>query len=208
MGEGEITSALVWGLLGLLFVSSTSFIKLSVVFTALRSALGLNAVPSSAIIATLSVALSLLVMAPVGEAMWDATVQGEPGVETVGPINLDLIERGIRPLRAFLDLNSGEREQALFSRLATERGARHIRADGLLLLVPAFMITELAEAFQIGFLVLLPFLVVDLVVANIVASLGLQSLRSETISMPFKLLLFVLVDGWYILSEALLLGYA
>ena len=118
----------------------------------------------------------------------------------------------MEPLRAFLDRNAGDREQALFLDLA--RDARpddqrdEVGEDDLLVLLPSFLVTELSEAFQIGFLVFLPFLVVDLVVSNVLASLGMQSLNPTQISMPFKLLLFVLVDGWYLLARALVLGYS
>ena len=88
------------------------------------------------------------------------------------------------------------------------RFAHRVSEDDLLVLLPSFLITELGEAFQIGFLVFLPFLVVDLVVSNVLMSLGMHMLSPTQVSMPFKLLLFVLVDGWYLLARALVLGYA
>ena len=93
LGAAELSGPVLWGLVGLLFISSTSFIKLSVVFTILRSALGLTAIPSTAIIAALAFVLSLLVMAPVGEAMWDAVTAGEPDSHELRPLDLALVER-------------------------------------------------------------------------------------------------------------------
>ena len=122
------------------------------------------------------------------------------------------VEAGAGPLRAFLTRNAGARERALFLDLA--RQARpddqrdRVGEDDVLVLLPAFLVTELSEAFQIGFLVFLPFLVVDLVVSNVLMSLGMHMLSPTQVSMPFKLLLFVLVDGWYLLARALVLGYA
>ena len=107
--------------------------------------------------------------------------------------------------------NAGNRERGLFYDLARRsRGperADEVERDDLLVVLPAFLITELAEAFQIGFLVFLPFLVVDMVVSNVLLALGMHMLSPTTVSLPFKLLLFVLVDGWYVLAQALIAGY-
>ena len=201
-----------------IFMTTTSFVKISVVFTILRNALGTSEVPSSAVITALAAILSLYVMAPVGGQIVDAA---GPSVEQLDPSNpladldalSEVIDRGVGPVRAFLERNAGERERALFVDLARQARAdsdseEEVAEDDLLVLLPSFLITELGEAFQIGFLVFLPFLVVDLVVANVLMSLGMHMLNPTQVSMPFKLLLFVLVDGWYLLSRALILGYA
>ncbi|MCA9582321.1 MAG: EscR/YscR/HrcR family type III secretion system export apparatus protein, partial [Myxococcales bacterium] len=123
----------------------------------------------------------------------------------------EAIDLGEEPLRQFLRRNAGPRETSLFYDLALRSRPPDQRdkvaADDLLILLPAFLITELAEAFQIGFLVFLPFLVIDMVVANVLLALGMHMLSPTTVSLPFKLLLFVLVEGWYLLSKALVLGY-
>ena len=115
-------------------------------------------------------------------------------------------------MKQFLRRNAGERELLLFVDLARQVRApdrrAEVRADDLLVLLPSFLITELAEAFQIGFLVFIPFLIVDMVVANVLLALGMHMLSPTTVSLPFKLLLFVLVEGWYLLARALVLGYA
>lgn len=204
-------------ILPFLFMTTTSYVKISVVFSILRNALGTGQVPSGTVIAGLSAILTLYVMAPVGAQIAEVAAPAAARIDPARPLaDLDALsaalEAGVEPLRAFLDRNAGEREQALFLDLA--RDARPddqrdaVGEDDLLVLLPSFLVTELSEAFQIGFLVFLPFLVVDLVVSNVLASLGMQSLNPTQISMPFKLLLFVLVDGWYLLARALVLGYS
>ncbi|HHH30704.1 MAG TPA: EscR/YscR/HrcR family type III secretion system export apparatus protein [Polyangiaceae bacterium] len=198
-------------------MTTTSYVKIAVVFSLLRNGLGTGQVPSGTVIAALAAILSLYVMAPVGEQIAEAAGPAAADIDPANPLS-DLealgaaFDAGLVPLKAFLDRNAGEREQALFLDLA--RQARpddqqdRVSEGDLLVLLPSFLITELTEAFQIGFLVLLPFLVVDLVVSNVLMSLGMHMLNPIQVSMPFKLLLFVLVDGWYLLSRALVVGYA
>ncbi len=212
---------LVLGALGLLpfvFMTATSFVKLSVVFYILRNALGAGQVPSGAIITALAAVLSLTVMAPVGIEMLKASEQPRARIDAGDPLGsrslpalLRSIESGAEPLRRFLKRNAGEREIDLFIDLASKQPAADSGyrpgKEEFLVVLPAFLLTELAEAFQIGFLVFLPFLVVDMVVANVLLALGMHMLSPTSISLPFKLLLFVLVDGFYLLTQALLQGY-
>lgn len=200
----------------LLLMTTTSYVKIAVVFSILRNALGTGQVPSGAVIAALSALLTLFVMAPVGSQIAAEAGPAAAAIDPSRPLaNLDAlgaaITAGAGPLRAFLKRNAGEREGQLFLELAREARPDdqrdQVSGDDLLVLLPAFLVTELAEAFQIGFLVFLPFLVVDMVIANVLASLGMHALNPTQIAMPFKLLLFVLVDGWYLLSRALVLGY-
>lgn len=204
-------------ILPFLFMTTTSFVKIQVVFSILKNALGTGDVPSAAVIVALAAILTLYVMAPVGAQIAEEAGPAATRIDPNNPLaDLDAlgaaIEAGVRPLKAFLDRNADEREQSLFLDLA--RRARpadqrdQVGADDLLVLLPAFLITELSEAFQIGFLVFLPFLILDLVVSNVLMSLGMHMLQPTQVSMPFKLLLFVLVDGWYLLARALVLGYA
>lgn len=201
----------------ILFMTTTSFVKITVVFSILRNALGVGEVPSGAVIAALAAILSLYVMAPVGEQIAEAAGPAAATIDVNDPLaDTDAlgraIEAGVVPLKAFLMRNSGERERALFLDLA--RRSRpddqqdRVSEDDVLVLLPSFLVTELSEAFQIGFLVFLPFLVVDLVVSNVLMSLGMHMLNPTQVSMPFKLLLFVLVDGWYLLARALVIGYS
>lgn len=202
-----------------LFMAATSFAKISVVLSILRNALGTGQVPSGTILSGLAVILSLYVMTPVGQEIAQVAGPAAARIELSDPSSrgsldafLEALDAGEEPLRAFLRRNAGERERELFFDLARESRTPDTRdevsADDLLVLLPAFLITELAEAFQIGFLIFLPFLIIDMVVANVLLALGMHMLSPTTVSLPFKLLLFVLVDGWYLLAKALVLGYA
>ncbi len=215
------TSLLALGLLGVVpfaFMAMTSFAKIAVVFSILRNALGAGQVPSGAVVTTLALLLSLYVMSPVGHAMWEAAAPAAASVDPARPLEgeslgaaLEAVERGVEPLRAFLVRHAGPREIALFLDLARRARPPEQRAEvgahDFLVVMPSFLVTELTEAFQIGFLIFVPFLVVDMVVANVLLSLGMHMLSPTTVSLPFKLLLFVLVDGFYLLARALVLGY-
>jgi type III secretion protein R len=200
------------------FMASTSFVKLSIVFSILRNALGTGQVPSGMIITALAAILTFYVMAPVGEEMARESAAALAAVDLNDPLAAEsaaavvkTIDSGKKPLRRFLKRNAGEKELELFvdlsrKRLPPER-KKEATDDDLLTALSAFLITELKEAFQIGFLIFIPFLVIDLVVANILLALGMHMLSPTTVSLPFKLLLFVLVDGFYVLTQALVLGY-
>ncbi|MEM9863247.1 MAG: type III secretion system export apparatus subunit SctR [Myxococcota bacterium] len=219
--DQPVLSLGVLALLSLLpfaFMATTSFVKISVVLSILRNALGTGQVPSGTIIAGLSVILSLYVMTPVGYEIIEEAGPAAARVDQDAPLEgesfdalMEAVEQGAAPLRRFLDRHAGDEEKALFYDMARQvRPAAQraeVSADDLLVLLPAFLITELAEAFQIGFLVFVPFLVIDMVVANVLLALGMHMLSPTTVSLPFKLLLFVLVKGWYLLARALVLGY-
>ena len=218
-----MTGSTLWALAALgvvpfVFMATTSFVKLSFVFSILRNALGTGEVPSGMIVTALAGILTLYVMAPVGEQMVQACAPLSAQIDVADPLSsesapavLECVGLAKEPLRAFLARNAGESESKLFLDLA--RRARpadkrdEVTARDLLVVLPAFLITELAEAFQIAFIVFLPFLVIDLVVANVLLSLGMAMLSPTSVALPFKLLLFVLVNGFYVLSEALVTGY-
>ena len=200
------------------FMATTSFVKISVVLSILRNALGTGQVPSGTVITGLSLILSLYVMAPVGEEIVEAASPTAGQIDAAAPLEgesfdalVATVDAGSAPLREFLARHAGDREQALFVDLARQVRSPDRRAEvsatDLMVLLPAFLITELTEAFQIGFLVFIPFLVIDMVVANVLLALGMHMLSPTTVSLPFKLLLFVLVEGWYLLARALVLGY-
>ena len=203
------TGLALLGLLPFLLVVTTSFAKMAVVLSILRSALGTQNVPPNVVLASLAVILTGYVMAPVFSEMGDAAA---PLLELSAEEARDVSAWGeraspvIEPLRAFLAVNAGTAELAFFAEL---RGLELDEAEQapLSVVVPAFTITELSEAFQIGFLLFLPFLVLDLLIGSVLLSLGMHMLSPTSVSMPFKLLLFVLVNGWIVLSESLVLGY-
>jgi len=200
-------------LLPFVFMSVTSFVKISTVLQIVRGAIGAQNVPSSTVIMALAGALTLLAMAPVGDAIYDRAaplLTARPAPDT-----LTLLEGGMdafrEPMRTFLHANSDARERARF--LAVARNARpeadraKVTEHDLTVLVPSFVVTELSEAFAIGFLLYLPFLVIDLVIANILLALGMQMLSPTQVSLPFKLLLFVSIHGWGLLAQALVSSY-
>lgn len=195
-------------------VTLTSFAKISVVFSALRNALGAPDVPSATVITALALSLSVYVMAPVVEKAQLGKGPPVPGSHTdlragVGAsTDLSTLFASIaEPLRGFLARNAGPSETKLLMELAKERG-EVASADDLRVLWASFAITELKRAFQLGFFVFLPFLILDLVVAQILLALGMHGLTPSSVALPFKLLLFVSVDGFMLVSRALILGYA
>ncbi len=200
-------------ILPFVFMSVTSFVKISTVLQIVRGAIGAQSVPSSTVIMALAAALTVLSMAPVGQKIADRAAPLFAGKQT--PDTVALVEGGIdafrEPMRDFLAHNASSREKERF--LSVARGARPepdraaVHPEDLTVLVPAFVVTELSEAFAIGFLLYLPFLVIDLVVANILLALGMQMLSPTQVSLPFKLLLFVGIGGWGLLSQALASGY-
>jgi len=133
--------------------------------------------------------------------------QDELGLTEQG-IDWSQMTTALEPLETFLRQNSGVGEQQLVQELAARRSQSVQPPPNLVLLIPSFMLTELSEAFQIAVLIILPFLVLDLFVAIVLRSLSLEGMRAETVSMPFKLMLFIGSDGWQILTGSLILGYA
>jgi type III secretion protein R len=216
LGSGVVLLALA--LIPIAGIATTSFVKLSIVFSILRNALGIGQTPSGTIIAVLAGALTYYVMAPVGRQMLAASASARSTIDFQNPTSpsslkatLAAFHAGKEPLEHFLRENSGSREKDLFVSLAQRNRSRSIPSDtvgeDLSVVIPAFLLTELKEAFQIGFIVYIPFLIIEMVVANLLLALGMAMISPAAISLPFKLLVFVLTDGWYLLSKALVLGY-
>lgn len=195
----------------------TSFVKISVVLAIARAAIGVQQIPPSPVLTGLALILTAHVMAPVAAEIRRAA---EPGLERrsrAGPplsdvdLVLELARCARGPITEFLQSHAHPRDLRLFVTLSRrlqkdEQDPAPERRD-LAVLVPAFVISELREAFEIGFVVFVPFVVIDMIVANILLALGMQMLSPTTISLPFKLLLFVAIDGWHLLSRSLVLGY-
>lgn len=190
-----------------LLVTFTSFTKISVVLSLTRSALGTQQAPPTMVLTGLAAVLSLLVMSPVAEAMV-ARVRHERLPAVPGPELLRIVHSAAEPLRAFLVSRGSPELRAELAALSRElHGGAEVSETDLAVVAPAFVLSELRQAFQIGFLVFLPFLVVDMVVANVLLALGMQSLSPSQVSLPFKVLLFVAVDGWALLARSLVQGY-
>ncbi|MDF1565488.1 MAG: flagellar type III secretion system pore protein FliP [Deltaproteobacteria bacterium] len=197
-------------LLPFLAVMVTSFAKMAVVLGILRSALGSATVPPTTVLTSLALLLSCFVMAPVAQRAHAAQAEAA----RAGASFEARLDAAAGPLRDFLLRHSRPEDRLLFLELAA--GGEGVaegtstppgEAPALRILVPAFLLGELREAFRIGFLLFLPFLVVDLVVSAVTLSLGMHMLSPTTVSLPLKLLLFVATDGWQLLAEALVRGY-
>jgi flagellar biosynthesis protein FliP len=187
-----------------ILVMVTSFTRIVVVLSLLRSALGTQTAPPNAIIIGLSLFLTGFIMAPTFQEAYKVGV--EPMV--AGQIQpQEAFTRGSQPFKAFMLRTVREKDLMLF--LDMSREARPAQASDIPLqvLVPAFMISELRRAFEIGFLLFIPFLIIDLVVASILMSIGMMMLPPVTISLPFKLIFFVLVDGWNLVAGSLVKSY-
>src|SRR4051794_8959851 len=181
----------------------TSFTRIVVVLSLLRTALGTATAPPNSVILALALFLTGFVMGPVLQKSYDdgikPLVANQIGVE-------DAMQRAVAPLRGFMEKNVREKDLKLFMDLSGEPPPAP--ADlSLRILVPAFMISELKRAFEIGFLLFLPFLIIDLVVASVLMSMGMMMLPPVVVSLPFKLIFFVLVDGWSLVAGSLVQSY-
>lgn len=190
----------------------TSFSKIAVVLSLARSAMGTQQAPPTLVLTGLAAVLTGHIMASVMERMYDAGQLAYQELESgSGTKVLEAASRVAEPLRTFLVKHGSPEERARFVDLARElrppEEADQVSEADLFVVIPAFVITELKEAFQIGFLVFLPFLVLDMVIANVLLALGMQTLSPSQVSLPFKILLFVAVDGWSLLARGLILGY-
>ncbi len=203
-------------LLPFLLIMVTSFVKVTIVLSILRTAIGAQQVPPNQVITGMAIVLSVYIMAPVA---MDTYTEIGPYIDAIEQTREQptfsemrtMTDTGVAPLRAFLLKHADPEERILLHELALELRSAEQReslgAEDLIITVPAFVITELKEAFTIGFILFVPFIIIDLVIANILLSLGMHMLSPTTISLPFKLLLFVLVDGWYLVVKGLVLGY-
>lgn len=185
-----------------LLIMVTSFTRLVIAFSFLRSGLGLQSTPANLVMVSLALFLTFFIMAPVFDKAksegLDPYMAGEITPQQA-------YQRITGPFRAFMTKNVREKDLALFEGLARERGIA-ITGEGevdLRILVPAFMISELRRGFEIGFLIALPFLVIDLIVSMLTMSMGMMMLPPTVISLPFKVLFFVLIDGWNLLAGSL-----
>lgn len=193
-----------------LAVMATSFIKIVIVFSLLRNALGVQQTPPNMALYGVAMVLTLYVMAPVGFEVKEYLDKHPDIVESPERFG-ELIDGGLKPYLQFLHRNTSETERDFFIdkayELWPEKYAKTLNENSLLVLMPAFTVTQITEAFKIGFLIYLPFLVIDLIVSNILLAMGMMMVSPMTISLPFKLLVFVLLDGWTRLTHGLVAGY-
>jgi flagellar biosynthetic protein FliP len=188
-----------------LLIMVTSFTRFVIVFSFLRSGLGLQSTPANLILISLSLFLTFFVMAPVFDKAWQEGVK--PLVEN-RITEQEAYSRLTDPFRDFMAAHVREKDLALFESLAPKPAdAPAANPADLRTLVPAFMISELRRGFEIGFLIALPFLVIDLIVATLTMSMGMMMLPPTVISLPFKVLFFVLIDGWNLLAGSLVRSF-
>jgi len=204
---GSLGPTVLLAVLPFVVIAGTSYAKIAVVLHFTRSALGAPGVPPASVIAALAAVVSLFVMAPVASRMADGleavAAPGEEGDAAGIARARALYEAGSPPLLEFLDSNAPAAEVEYFADLASEP------ADGgsLRILLPAFALSEIKEAFLMGFLILVPFLVIDLITANALQALGMHMTPPAAVALPFKLLLFVTVDGWDLVLGGLVVSY-
>jgi flagellar biosynthetic protein FliP len=185
-------------------VMVTSFTRIVVVLSLLRSAIGTPTAPPNTVIVSLALFLTVFVMAPTFRQVYDTAIA--PLV--AGQIQpQQAFDRGIAPVRTFMLKHVREKDLELFINLSREPRPATPEATPTTALIPAFMISELRRAFEIGFLLFIPFLIIDLVVASILMSLGMMMLPPVTVALPFKLIFFVLVDGWSLVAGSLVQSY-
>ncbi|MFK8067909.1 MAG: type III secretion system export apparatus subunit SctR [Gammaproteobacteria bacterium] len=195
-----------------LAIMVSSYLKIVVVMFILRNAIGLQQAPPTLAINGLAIILSLFIMAPVGVASIDAFKSHNIELDDLqNPELYSAIGSSLEPVKNFLDRHSDKDEREFFvsttKRLWPDDTAVNMDEQHILVLMPSFVLSELKSAFQIGFLVYLPFIVIDLVVSNILLSMGMIMMSPIMISLPFKILLFVMADGWTRLIHGLVLSY-
>lgn len=187
-----------------LLMMTTSFTRIVVVLSFLRSAMGTQQAPSNQIVIGLSLFLTFFIMAPVWQQVNTQALQPYKA-QTIS--QEEALKRGVAPIRKFMLSQVREKDLALFLSLSKLPRPRNVDDIPTLTLIPAFVVSELKTAFQIGFLVYIPFLVLDMVVASVLMSMGMMMLPPVMISLPFKILLFVLVDGWGLIIGSLVKSF-
>lgn len=187
-----------------ILVMTTAFTRIVIVLSLVRQAIGTPTLPPSQVIVSLAMILSFFVMAPtfneINKVAFEPFMKGKMSVEVA-------MEKAMEPARLFMFKQTGERDIALFTKLAKIPKPKTTKDVPTYVLLPAFIISELKTAFQLGFVLFLPFIVIDIVVSSILVSMGMMFLPPVTISLPFKLILFVLVDGWHLIAQSLVLGF-
>ncbi len=199
------------GLLPFVAVMVTSFVKLVVVISLLRNALGTQQTPPNLVVNGLALILSFYIMAPVITDMVDIGGKQKVNYSDFASVST-AFEKTSAPLRTFMMKHSNKKERAFFVKSAKDiwppEMAEKAKETDLLILIPSFTVSELTSAFIIGFFIYLPFIVIDLVVSNVLLALGMMMVSPMTISTPIKLLLFVVINGWARLIHSLVLTYS
>lgn len=201
-------------LLPFLAMVATSYLKIVVVISLVRNALGVQSIPPNMVVNAIALILSFYVMAPVVEKSWNIYKE-ESAINKVEKKQYDtqIAMKAAEPMREWLIKQTDEKSRAFFVSTAEQLWAKdgeetaEVDPESFFILIPSFCVSELTKAFQIGFLVYLPFIAIDIIVSNILLAMGMMMVSPVTISLPFKLLLFVMVNGWTLLIQGLVRGY-
>ncbi|MDT8446504.1 MAG: flagellar type III secretion system pore protein FliP [bacterium] len=185
-------------------IMTTSFTRIIIVLSFLRNALGTQQSPSNQILLGLALFLTFFIMAPIWKDVNDQALQPYFAKKISQETAIDL---GIRPVKRFMVKFTREKDLALFVRIAKIPRPKNISEVPIWVVIPAFVISELKTAFQMGFIIYIPFLVIDMVVSAVLMAMGMMMLPPIMISLPFKLMLFVLVDGWYLITASLVQSF-
>jgi flagellar biosynthetic protein FliP len=178
-----------------LLLMVTSFTRFVIVFSLLRQAMGLQQTPPTQVIISLALIMTVFIMEPYGKESWQTAIK--PYMEEQIGYE-EAIEKGVKPFKEFMIKNTREADLALFYRIKNVENPKNIDDVPLTLLMPSFILSELKTAFEIGFLIFLPFLVIDIIVASILMSLGMMMLPPVMISLPIKIIFFIVIDGWHL----------
>ncbi|MFO1058412.1 MAG: type III secretion system export apparatus subunit SctR [Dongiaceae bacterium] len=191
-------------------VMATSYVKIAVILSLVRNALGVQSIPPNMVLNGLAIILTVFVMAPVGQEAFRLAQASKADLSTTQGI-MTALDAAKDPFKAFLRKRASPGEQRFFVEAAHKlwpaEMADQVTTDDFMVLVPAFTVSELTSAFEIGFLLYLPFIAIDLIISNILLAMGMMMVSPVTISLPLKLFLFVTVDGWTRLIHGLLLTY-
>ncbi len=197
-------------LLPMMLIICTSFLKITMVLQLTRNAMGVQQVPPTMALNGIALAATLFIMAPVFSEMTDRLKAMPVDFSSMERLD-DTAANGIEPLKTFMRKNSDPdiviHLQENAQRMWPEKMAKTVTPDNMLLIIPAFVLSELQNGFKIGFLIFIPFIVVDLIVSNILLALGMQMVSPMTVSLPLKILLFVLISGWTRLLDGLFYSY-
>ena len=228
-----IVLLVVLSLLPFIAMVSTCYLKIVVVMSLIRNALGIQSIPPNMVINALALILTFYIMAPVASESWNIakTELAKPqqaAVASPAPaggaqpaaqaangrwFETDVISKAAEPFRSWLSSHTSDRERAFFVHTAERLWAKSddepatVDPESFYILIPSFCVSELTKAFQICFLIYLPFIAIDIIVSNILLAMGMMMVSPVTISLPFKLLLFVMVNGWTLLIQGLIRGY-
>lgn len=205
-------------LIPFLAMIATSYLKIVVVMQLIRNALGIQSIPPNMVINALAMILTFYIMSPIVSESWGLLRDGLKDNKPEVLYQTDLAVKAAEPFREFLVKQTDERQVAFFTRTAEKLWATTdadtgevtpavVDAKSFFVLIPAFCVSELTRAFQIGFLVYLPFIAIDIIISNILLAMGMMMVSPVTISLPFKLLLFVMVNGWTLLIQGLVQSY-